>query len=325
MVSIQEFFTLHNQSDVITVVFGATTGLLTLVGLISIFVAINSQHKVEKARELYWDLAALPYQYSGYKDDKIGKKIYHIFLLYESIIKPAGDFTAKVVVVVKLSIIFVSLAWASILLFLRTTLYLVEYVFIVIVVFGIVILFLAFYSIVDKLLHINRLANLPTTEQLLDADNSHYDAQAISLAGIAMRLKISRKVDGYQVSVGFPVQFVEFFIKPIITGSRIGQKKDDLPEIVKWDDDMYRVTKGHYRWWLTSPLHWFDVCEFKMLDCMENISIQMELNCSKGIVHVSYYNIPVIDLKELGTIESITKLPDNYSEIYIQNRDDNRL
>lgn len=248
MIRIQEFFTLHNQSDVITVVFGATTGLLTLVGLISIFVSINRQHKVEKARELYWDLASLPYQYSDYKDDKIGKKIYHIFSLYETIIKPTGDFTAKVIIMAKGSIIFVSLAWTSMLLFLMPTLYLFEYVYVIIIIVAVVFFFFAFYIFLDKLLHINSLANLPITEQLLDADNKNYDVQVISLAGIAMKLKIVIMDDIYRVSVGFPVPFVEFFIKPIITGRRIGQKKDDLPEIIKLDNDIYRVSKKYYRW-----------------------------------------------------------------------------
>lgn len=57
-----------------TILFGISSGLLTLVGLITIFISINTQHKIEKARGIIWDLENLhfsPDQSSNQKEKNL--------------------------------------------------------------------------------------------------------------------------------------------------------------------------------------------------------------------------------------------------------------
>ncbi|BCC60818.1 hypothetical protein OCD85_01220 [Bacillus pacificus] len=44
------------QGTFLTIIFGLTAGILGLVGLLAIFISLNSQHNIQKARELYWQL-----------------------------------------------------------------------------------------------------------------------------------------------------------------------------------------------------------------------------------------------------------------------------
>ncbi|MHC0039054.1 hypothetical protein [Pseudoneobacillus sp. C159] len=47
------------------IVFGITSGTLGLMGLVAIFISLNSQHKIEKCRELFWELQEQSYNESN--------------------------------------------------------------------------------------------------------------------------------------------------------------------------------------------------------------------------------------------------------------------
>ncbi|PFU24520.1 hypothetical protein [Bacillus cereus] len=49
-------FTELQIGSLATIIFGISAGILSLMGLVAIFVSMNSQHKIQKVREIYWDM-----------------------------------------------------------------------------------------------------------------------------------------------------------------------------------------------------------------------------------------------------------------------------
>jgi hypothetical protein len=68
-------------SDVLTIIFGITGGLLTIVGLISIFVSLNTQHSVEKIKDLLIEMKG-----SSYAEADMSN-FYKDYLSYKEILK----------------------------------------------------------------------------------------------------------------------------------------------------------------------------------------------------------------------------------------------
>lgn len=304
MKQIQDFFALVHQSDVITYLFGITAGILTLIGFATIFVSINSQHKAEKARETYWELASLPYQFTNYKDENIGKQIFQKVNLYNNIITPVADNTARIIDWIKYSLIIVSIIWLTFIFILMASLHIVEYLFLFIVTVVVVILIGYFVWYLNTLKNVQKVADLFSVDEIFDAGNTKCEVPTLTLAGISSRLKISRQERNlYSISIGFPVPFSNFLIKPIITG--VDDNKDYWNSKFINDpdpDDWVIIESSNATWWIGSPLYWYDIKQFSLPDDTVEISIQLEYNCGKGITMVFFRYISVNELKKLSRI-----------------------
>ncbi|MBR8644252.1 hypothetical protein KEH51_05210 [[Brevibacterium] frigoritolerans] len=85
---------------------GFTGGVIALVGLIAIFVSLNSQHNLQKCRELYWNMASM-----SIKDDFTN--FYETFSLYKSIYEegPKEKYTIQIITLARISILAVICVW----------------------------------------------------------------------------------------------------------------------------------------------------------------------------------------------------------------------
>lgn len=313
-----KFTLLHNQSDVITVIFGITAGILTVVGLVSVFVSINSQHRAEKARELYWKIITLPYKYENYKNEIISKEIYHLYRLYETILNSDEKFTGEINRFIKSTIITVSIIWIVMILLLMQTFYIIEYIFIFISTIAIIILLNKFFIFIDTLNDISKLVSLPKPQTLIDGANEKCELQIMSLAGMAMRILILKHKDIYKISVGFPIPFDNITLKPTICGYMKNQ--DDLPEFLFFDyETCYHIKKEKYKWKLGDTLYWFDLCEFKIIENLEKIHIQIDVNSAQGCTIVHYCFL-VDKIKSLSVTEGYSELPNSSDDVFVKTR-----
>ncbi|MFP3668960.1 hypothetical protein SB717_27870 [Priestia sp. SIMBA_032] len=51
-----------HTSDVLAIMFGLTGTIIALVGLIALFISLNTQHILQKCRELYWEMVSISYK-----------------------------------------------------------------------------------------------------------------------------------------------------------------------------------------------------------------------------------------------------------------------
>jgi hypothetical protein len=146
-------------SDLGSVLFGITGGILSLVGLIAIFVSINSQHKIEKCRELIWEVCET-YLSAGtpIRDHvKTTEELYNKLTLYGRVYSQE-KFVEQVIGIARKSIITVLLLWD---IYVASTDHQFNNLLMwASLITGIIIL-MYFYFILGRLIHIEKISALP--------------------------------------------------------------------------------------------------------------------------------------------------------------------
>jgi hypothetical protein len=154
------------NGDASSIVYGVTGGVLSLMGLLSIFVSINSQHRIEKARELSWILVDLPNE----QDDNRVNISYNMsknLRKYMTVTDGKDLFVLTVTKVSQWTIIFVCCVW-SIYISLTTEKHFDAILLSIVNIFGIFIL-LCFYGILRNLTKIDFIGENPNSHTLLDS------------------------------------------------------------------------------------------------------------------------------------------------------------
>ena len=78
----------------------------------SIFISMNSQHNVQRSREILWSLAALPYKKDLFLEKgAIGKEVFRKYILYEQIINEKQDFSKIIIGFAQIALVFCVLVW----------------------------------------------------------------------------------------------------------------------------------------------------------------------------------------------------------------------
>lgn len=180
-------------SEHISIIFGLTSGVLTLLGLIAIFVSLNSQHNVQKARETIWELMKYPLKLDEFnsnveKQRKIREELnYHLFI-YENIMSGGKDFTSKIIQISKMIIWIVCILWLSSLIFIENNS--TQFSYILISTILAVFVMLTFIWILTKLKNIPQISKLPNYNELLDCNNHSTNLNILTLAAMLMHVQI---------------------------------------------------------------------------------------------------------------------------------------
>lgn len=98
-----------------TILFGITSGLLSLVGLIAIYMSINSQQNIQKAKEYLWELQLFTLN-NDVQDEKSAKKLKWIYQHYCELQKTSRS-TKVVVVLTSLVLFFCGFFWTIYILY----------------------------------------------------------------------------------------------------------------------------------------------------------------------------------------------------------------
>jgi hypothetical protein len=96
-------------------VFNFTSALLAIVGLLAVFVSLNTQHILQKCRELFWQMKSLKATFDlGISDanmyDQIARDFYSAYVIYKSLLQRDTK-TKAILNVTKTSIIAVLILW----------------------------------------------------------------------------------------------------------------------------------------------------------------------------------------------------------------------
>ncbi|ADU29386.1 hypothetical protein [Evansella cellulosilytica] len=198
---------LAGVSDFIMIILAISTGLLTLVGLISIYISINLQHRIEKAQELLWDLNELSYPIKP--KEYLGYTIIQRLTTYRQIRDKQDDITLKIAKLARNSIYSVSSIWAFIILFSYLLLDVKLWLFLI-VLGGIVIFFMIKYAetlnMFKGIFNKVKRKEIPTYDDLLNVDIDT-DLFTLGLASNNLELCVEKKGSTYYFYLELPLDF----------------------------------------------------------------------------------------------------------------------
>ncbi|PMC37314.1 hypothetical protein CJ195_11160 [Bacillus sp. UMB0899] len=201
-----------DSSDIIAYVFGLIACVFTLVGLLSIFISINSQHNIQKCREILWEL----------KVEESPEKLIKNIELYQDIIEDKSEFTSRVISISVISIWCAIIIVAALNFVLIKEFLLRESLFIAAVSVPMVIVLYAFSRLLLKLKNITEISNLPTLEKLLDVNDTKHGVNALRLASKLMNMHFilysdesdnpEVKVPKFGFAINLPFRFRNLFV-----------------------------------------------------------------------------------------------------------------
>jgi len=239
--------------DTIGLLLAINTGILSLVGLTSIFISMNSQHNVQRSREILWSIFTLPYKKNLFLEQgTIGQEAFRNYILYEQIINEKNSFLNNVITFSQMVLAFSGLIWTTIVLnILRKSLSATDRGVLLFGLFLAICFLLYFiFKILDNLKSISKVGQLPTVEELLDADSLTINSNVITLAAVSSRLKIVNS----DVYLGFPILFKNLRVEMSVRNP---------------NETESGITKDHATLNLAERLNKFqklDPKEFKLLD-----------------------------------------------------------
>jgi hypothetical protein len=151
---------------ILNILFGITGGLLALVGLIAIFISINSQQNLERAKEILWNLQSFEIDFPDNNNNR-SKKFGWFINHYNDLVKENYSIR-KIINIAIASIIFVGISWPTFIIFLKDNLLTNElYMIAVFTIFADIIL-LMFILMLIGLKDITKLGGIP--KNLTDND-----------------------------------------------------------------------------------------------------------------------------------------------------------
>ncbi|MGC7870075.1 hypothetical protein ACPUYX_00935 [Desulfosporosinus sp. SYSU MS00001] len=242
------------SGETIGLLLAINSGILSVVGLITIFISMNSQHSVQYSREILWGIFTLPYRKNLFLDKQaIGQEVFRKFILYEQIIKDKNAFLIKIITFSQMVLTFSIIIWTTIVLNLLIGNPSLTDKIILLLGLSLALCFIFYFiiKILGDLKNVSKVGQLPTVEELLDADFLANNLNVITLAAVSSRLKV---LDS-NIYLGFPIPFKNLRVKITLQQSREKENND--------------TANSNRSQTLTAQLHSFrklDLKDFKLLD-----------------------------------------------------------
>lgn len=299
-----------------SILLSFTSGILSLVGLMSIFISMNSQHNVQRSREILWSLAALPYKKDLFLEKgAIGKEVFRKYILYEQIINEKQDFSKIIIGFAQIALVFCVLVWIILALDLLVLVApLLEKVLLVSGLLVTIIFVLYFVvKILGDLKSTSKVGKLPTVLEIIDADRVNIGLSIITLAAISSCLRIIRST----IYLGFPLPFKNIGINLSVLnfnekcvqqtiGNRFENFKNHKESFKKLETNEFKLMEDDYCWYSVYTLK--DVGEHD-----KGVLVTVEMRSNEGLVKAEFY---VEDLP--GDSESsLSIFPYSFSEQFI--------
>ncbi|MBT2716597.1 hypothetical protein [Bacillus sp. ISL-57] len=173
--------------DIVTIIFGISGGVLALIGLIAIFISINSQHKIQKCRELYWEIIKLSFEKSN--PITLSNEMTNLLWQYSKIsANDDEDFINKIIKGSQKTIIYVLIVWTSFIPFAIVNYLVMGALIIVIGYVGGVMVLIFFHNILGRLNNLTDIGMLKETKEILDIKTNN-DFQSLLLLVDNIKLK----------------------------------------------------------------------------------------------------------------------------------------
>ncbi|MCL6454717.1 MAG: hypothetical protein K6T78_14015 [Alicyclobacillus sp.] len=285
-------------SDVISVVFDISSSTLTLVGLVTIFVSINSQHRIQRCREILWELMELPYDCWGDRGNfeykfRLEQGIRQRFIAYREVLRSGRAFNYAVVFFVFIMITVVSAMITATVQALHATYFhsAAEFGFVMRAVSVGVAMMLCFALLILSLARITLIASLPDLHDLLDVDLLNTGVPSLLLAAICMRV-----IPSNPLMIRFPFPFQNLQIRPWIVGTEraTGALVTVLGGPFEGESQGRVLTQSHVDASRAHRLRFLVLPGFDA-ERFTHVAYRFELRGRQGTVYVTFEHHPVPD------------------------------
>lgn len=279
------------SGSTLTILLSFTSGIFSLVGLMSIFISMNSQHNVQRSREILWSLAGFPYQKNiFFEKGTIGKEIFRKFLLYEQILNEKHDFSYSIIRFAQIALGFCVLVWTTMTFdHLSSGRPYKEKIYLIWgLVFSVSFALYFIFKILQDLKSTSKVGRLPTVPEIIDADRANLGLSVVTLAAISSCLRL---VDS-KVYLGFPLPFKNLRINltflncieealPLTLGTRVSMK-ECMEKFEKLEPNDVVILDDDYCWY---PVHALQ----KKGQRQKGVLITLEIMSQQGFVTAEFY------------------------------------
>jgi len=253
---------------------------------------MNSQHNVQRSREILWSIFTLPYKKDLFLEKgAIGQEVFRKYILYEQIINEKNSFLINVITFSQMALVFSGLIWTTIVLNLLSLNLSSFNRGVLLFALFLAICFLLYFTLIilGNLKSIRNVGELPTVEELLDANSLTINSNAITLAAVSSRLKIVHS----DVYLGFPIPFKNLMVELSVrnpsemeSGSTIVNGglnlADRFKQFKKLDPQEFKLLDDDYCYYAISKLQTVGEQQNGSFTSVEFISKQ-------GFVSVEFY------------------------------------
>lgn len=212
---------MNSLGDILTIIFGLTAAVLTLVGLMSIFISLNTQHSIQRCREILWDLSSYPYGDIPFspsnKIQSVGKELFQKVYIYEqalsldkhkdSISRRMINFCTFTIGITIMIFILTSGLFAR-----NNSIKMLRVWFVVFSTIIIILLMVNLILFLRDLKNTSKAGKLPPVNELLDGDNLEYGMNIPHLAAISSKIYIEHD----ELLIGLPLPFENLQAKAIL-------------------------------------------------------------------------------------------------------------
>jgi hypothetical protein len=183
---------LLNFSNLLTIAFGITSSIATIVGLVTIFISINRQHNIQKLREILWEMEKFQRTLRRYDDIDKETEFCSLFNICRNLYNSTASANDSIIKLAIFSLFVVIIIWESILLLsYPLTFSKYEYGFVVTFITVGVAILIGFMMLLDKLNNIKKSSNLPSQFEVLNANNIN-EINTLLIAGQLLKVKIMK-------------------------------------------------------------------------------------------------------------------------------------
>lgn len=210
----------ETPANVLTVVYGVTTGILTLIGLIAIYISVNIQHNLQKCKEITWKLEGFTPKIDSFDDLKnASKEIMHELKMYYNVLNRSGDhFNVRIIDLTQFTIISVTLIWLiSVNLFILPNQSITEYLIVFFITLCCVIIMGKFSVVIGKMKDFENFGGLRPLHDFIN-HKGPFNLRRILLLS---NLKASRK----GLSIGFSIIDFDVSVTQITVNYENGKEK----------------------------------------------------------------------------------------------------
>lgn len=213
-----------DQGQLLGLVWGVSAGLLSLVAVLGFYITIISQQKIEKCREILWELFSCSKTFSGTIDhfrknrDSIIKNADFLrdrYFFYKYLLEhDAANYLYLAIWGCLLLLMLVGSLWGLGFYLIAYQSNFMEIISMVSVYFGLIFVLGFIGWEIYKLRSWKDIDELPTVESLLDVDNDYREFDALRLLTATIYLS-NLKVDGNMIKLDVvtPVQFYNYRLK----------------------------------------------------------------------------------------------------------------
>ncbi|SHJ15341.1 hypothetical protein [Propionispora hippei] len=292
------YFQLTHTSDILTIIFGLTSGILTLIGLVAIFIGMNNQQKLQKCRDLLWGLMALPFT----KDldcEELARQVQSHFNMYCDIVDEKTSFTKYVTLLSRFGLLYVGIIWLIGIIFLINTWTFHEIILILLSIVPACFILCSFFYFFGRINNLVEIGDIPQPAQILDTKFHKTGVNILYLTGATLNLTLEEGFHDNKIHMyaSMPLSFHNFTVSPFLIAlnpKTFEQERLICEEIVSYDEENLKLITKDKLFHRNMFLYCFEVVQFEISEIVRNnpgltaVDIQLDLNNYFTNIKVNY-------------------------------------